>query len=192
MPPRPLVSVKIFPMQASFIAFAVDTLLERCADPVFRRINLPDSAAQLAAPIRERWPVRNPRPDYKWRDTHEPIQEYRSTEESIKELQNRLEALKQNPGLQKDITFERSLKELLNEYGKSLRDVISILDPQGPYGRQAKTTGSTKQARTPRKVKVYKNPSNGEIIETKGGNHKGLKAWKQQYGSDVVEGWLQA
>lgn len=120
------------------------------------------------------------------------IQEYRNTEESILELQNRLAALKQNPGLQKEMQFETSLKELLNQYGKSLRDVISILDPQGAYGRQAKTTATDKQARSPRKVKVYKNPNNGEIIETKGGNHKGLKAWKQQYGSDVVEGWLQA
>lgn len=39
-------------------------------------------------------------------------------------------------------------------------------------------------------VKQYKNPHNGEIIETKGGNHKLLKEWKAEYGSDVVEGWL--
>ncbi|EPG5989341.1 transcriptional regulator, partial [Pseudomonas aeruginosa] len=27
--------------------------------------------------------------------------------------------------------------------------------------------------------------------ETKGGNHKVLKAWKEQYGSETVESWLQ-
>ncbi|MBR7552292.1 DNA binding protein, partial [Mycobacterium tuberculosis] len=35
----------------------------------------------------------------------------------------------------------------------------------------------------------YKNPHNGEIIETKGGNHKLLKEWKAEYGSDTVETW---
>lgn len=120
------------------------------------------------------------------------IQEYRSTEESIQELQNRLAALKSNPGLQKEIQFETKLKELLNEYGKSLRDVISIMDLQGAYGKQTKSAAAEKQARSPRKTKVYKNPNNGELIETKGGNHKGLKAWKQQYGAATVEGWLQS
>jgi hypothetical protein len=27
------------------------------------------------------------------------------------------------------------------------------------------------------------------VIKTKGGNHKGLKAWKDEYGADVVETW---
>jgi hypothetical protein len=30
---------------------------------------------------------------------------------------------------------------------------------------------------------------NGEVIETKGGNHKTLKEWKAKWGGDVVEGW---
>lgn len=34
------------------------------------------------------------------------------------------------------------------------------------------------------------NPHTGEFIETKGGNHKGLKAWKVQYGAETVESWL--
>jgi len=28
-------------------------------------------------------------------------------------------------------------------------------------------------------------------VETKGGNHKILKQWKQEHGSDTVESWLQ-
>jgi hypothetical protein len=39
-------------------------------------------------------------------------------------------------------------------------------------------------------VKVYKNPHTGEVVETKGGNHKTLKEWKAEYGSDTVESWL--
>ncbi|HCL4185724.1 TPA: DNA binding protein, partial [Pseudomonas aeruginosa] len=45
--------------------------------------------------------------------------------------------------------------------------------------------------RKARAVKVYKNPNSGEIVETKGGNHKVLKAWKAEFGNDVVESWLQ-
>jgi hypothetical protein len=35
-------------------------------------------------------------------------------------------------------------------------------------------------------VKVYKNPHSGEIVETKGGNHKTLKQWKAEHGFATV------
>lgn len=38
-------------------------------------------------------------------------------------------------------------------------------------------------------MKTYKNPHSGEVIETKGGNHKTLKEWKAEHGSDLVESW---
>lgn len=53
------------------------------------------------------------------------------------------------------------------------------------------TSSSTAAQRKPREVKRYKHPHSGEIVETKGGNHKILKQWKQEHGSDVVESWLQ-
>ncbi|AYG48470.1 transcriptional regulator (plasmid) [Pseudomonas sp. Leaf58] len=49
--------------------------------------------------------------------------------------------------------------------------------------------GGEPARRQQRRLKRYENPNNGEIIETKGGNHRGLKEWKQQYGADVVESW---
>jgi len=39
-----------------------------------------------------------------------------------------------------------------------------------------------------RKTTTY---SPGEVVETKGGNHKILKAWKEKHGAEKVEGWLQ-
>ena len=118
------------------------------------------------------------------------INEYRATEEAIKELQARLQNLQQDDKLQKELEFEGKLRTLMGEYQKSLRDIIALLDPdskmKAPRGAAVKPAG-TKRAR---KVKQYKNPHNGEIIETKGGNHKLLKEWKAQYGGDVVEGWL--
>lgn len=114
------------------------------------------------------------------------IIEYRATEEAIKELQARLESLNDNPALLKEMEFEEQLRGLMGEYSKSLRDIIKILDPH----RVAAPTAEV-STRKPRTVKTYRNPESGEIIETKGGNHSQLKAWKQQYGAGMVESWLQ-
>ncbi|CAE6895240.1 MULTISPECIES: histone-like nucleoid-structuring protein MvaT [Pseudomonas] len=116
------------------------------------------------------------------------INEYRATEEAIKELQERLKNMSQDDKLKKELEFEGKLRTLMGEYSKSLRDIIALLDPEAKVGklqRGAKTT-TTKRAR---KVKQYKNPNTGDVIETKGGNHKTLKEWKAKWGSDVVESW---
>ncbi len=34
------------------------------------------------------------------------------------------------------------------------------------------------------------NPETGEIVETRGGNHKVLKAWKAQYNLANIDDWL--
>ncbi|TDV70032.1 histone-like nucleoid-structuring protein MvaT [Pseudomonas sp. LP_7_YM] len=118
------------------------------------------------------------------------INEYRATEEAIKELQARLQNLQQDDKLQKELEFEGKLRTLMGEYQKSLRDIIALLDPDSkvkpPRGGVAAKPAVTKRAR---KVKQYKNPHNGEIIETKGGNHKTLKEWKAKWGSNDVESW---
>jgi hypothetical protein len=121
------------------------------------------------------------------------INEYRATEEAIKELQARLNSLQQDDNLQTELEFEGKLRALMGEYSKSLRDVISIMDPDARHSNKAPKTGNAAsgvKTRATRKVKQYKNPHNGEVIETKGGNHKTLKEWKEKWGGDVVEGWV--
>ncbi|MBO3274964.1 hypothetical protein D3C76_635590 [compost metagenome] len=116
------------------------------------------------------------------------INEYRATEEAIKELQERLKNLEKDDKLKKELEFEEKLRALMGSYQKSLRDIISLLDPDAKLGkpsRAAKATGSKRA----RKVKQYKNPNTGEVIETKGGNHKTLKEWKAKWGADTVESW---
>lgn len=119
------------------------------------------------------------------------ISEYRATEEALKELSHRLESLRNDEALQKELDFEKKLRALMAEYGRSLRDIIALLDPQVSTRATAtaKQSGSASKQRRERKVKTYKNPHNGEIIETKGGNHKTLKEWKAQHGADEVESW---
>ncbi|WNZ79435.1 histone-like nucleoid-structuring protein, MvaT/MvaU family [Pseudomonas sp. P105] len=99
-----------------------------------------------------------------------------------------LEALKGDAGLKKEIEFETKLRGLLDQYGFSLKHIINLLDPQSSKRPQMST--EPPGTRKPRQLKIYKNPHTGEVVETKGGNHKTLKEWKIKHGSDVVEGWL--
>ncbi|MCY1460969.1 hypothetical protein D9M71_785760 [compost metagenome] len=96
--------------------------------------------------------------------------------------------MKGDAGLKQEIEFETKLRALLAKYGYSLKDIVNLLDPHA--GRRAPTVQSQSGTRKPRQVKVYKNPESGELVETKGGNHKMLKEWKAKYGSDTVESWL--
>lgn len=117
------------------------------------------------------------------------LAEFRQLEKHLAEQLQALEALKGDVGLKKEIEFETKLRALLGEYSYSLKDVINLLDPQA--GRRRTPAVESKSAtRKPRQVKVYKNPHTGEVVETKGGNHKILKEWKAKYGSDTVESWL--
>ncbi|QXH47923.1 DNA binding protein [Pseudomonas xanthosomatis] len=117
------------------------------------------------------------------------INEYRATEEAIKELQARLTNLQQDGKLQKELDFEKKLRELMAENGKSLRDVIALLDPESKLSKAPRGAAKPVATKRARKVKQYKNPHNGEVIETKGGNHKTLKEWKAKWGGDTVESW---
>lgn len=116
------------------------------------------------------------------------LAEFRQLEKHLAEQLQALEALKGDAGLKKEIEFETKLRELLAKYGYSLRDVINLLDPQA--GRRAPAARQQVGTRKPRQIKVYKNPHTGEVVETKGGNHKILKEWKSKHGAATVESWL--
>ena len=116
------------------------------------------------------------------------LQEFRTLQQTIRELTERMNSLSNDTKLKQEIEFEEKLRTLMAEYNKSLKDVVVILDPDSKLANVKTTkTGATKRAR---KVKQYKNPHTGEMIETKGGNHKELKAWKEKYGADTVESWV--
>lgn len=116
------------------------------------------------------------------------LAEFRQLEKHLAEQLQALEVLKGDAGLKKEIEFETNLRALLAEYGYSLLNVINLLDPKS--GRRTPVAEPQASTRKPRQVKVYKNPETGEVVETKGGNHKTLKEWKAKYGSDTVESWL--
>jgi len=113
---------------------------------------------------------------------------YIHKEQELKRLQAELEALKGNSLLQDEIAFKERLEALMAEYDKTNRDVISLLNPEH---FSTKTAGSkTTAVRKQRKLKIYKNPNTGEEIETRGGNHKGIREWKDKYGEETVNSWV--
>ncbi|MDH0894862.1 MULTISPECIES: histone-like nucleoid-structuring protein, MvaT/MvaU family [unclassified Pseudomonas] len=116
------------------------------------------------------------------------LAEYKALEARLAEQLKQLDALKNDDELKSEIEFEEKLRKLMAEYDVNLRSVIALLDPEASRGAVSVGRGG---ARRQRQVKVYKNPNTGEVVETKGGNHRVLKAWKEQYGAEAVDSWIQ-
>lgn len=112
---------------------------------------------------------------------------YMQKEQQLKQLQEELDRLKNDDRLKAELQFKDKLEALMREFDKSASDIIKLLGPQQTAARPSSTT---RTGRAKRKLKIYKNPNTGEVVETRGGNQKTLKAWKDEYGSDTVEGWL--
>jgi len=118
------------------------------------------------------------------------LAEFKALEAQLAAQLQQLDQMKNDSGLKREIEFETKLQELLAEYNVGLKQVISILDPHY-RAAPASSTASAVKSRKPRELKRYKNPHSGEVVETKGGNHRTLKAWKQEFGGDTVESWLE-
>jgi hypothetical protein len=115
------------------------------------------------------------------------LAEFRAAEKALQEQMAQLEALKKDAGLKREIEFEQKLVGLMKSYDKSLRDIIAILDPKAV----ARASSSPQTATPPARGEGVSEPAHRRAIETKGGNHRGLKAWKEQYGAATVESWVR-
>lgn len=96
--------------------------------------------------------------------------EHRPLERHLVEQLLALDVLKGDSGLKKEIEFESKRRALLNQYGFSMKHIISSLDPQSSKRGTAST--ATPGPSKARQLKAYKNPHTGEVVETEGGNHK--------------------
>lgn len=106
-------------------------------------------------------------------------------EAQLKALEAELASMKEDSQLQKDIEFKEKLEAFMEKYDASKESVLKVIAPELFIEQSEK-----KKTRKPRKLKIYKNPHTGEVVETRGGNHSVLKAWKKEHGGDTVEGWL--
>lgn len=116
------------------------------------------------------------------------LNQYMEKEQLLKKLQDELSSLEQDQRLKKELEFKARLESLMDEYDKRSEHVIELLSPSGG---SAKAVPVSTAQRKKRKLKVYKNPHTGEVVETRGGNQKTLKVWKEEFGPETVESWLQ-
>jgi hypothetical protein len=114
------------------------------------------------------------------------ISEFKALEAQLAAQLKQLEVMKNDEGLKREIEFETKLSALMKTYNIGLSGIVALLDPQAKTKRSASAPATVRKTRA---AKTYKNPQTGEVVETKGGNHKVLKAWKEKHGADVVESW---
>lgn len=110
---------------------------------------------------------------------------YRNIKQQIAQLEAELSKMEADEQFKRELEFETKLHELLKEFDLSPARALALVAPGSvPKREQAQRKG--------REFVVYKNPNSGEIVETKGGNNRVLRAWKSQYGAEVVKGWKQS
>lgn len=118
------------------------------------------------------------------------LRDYYDKKNLLQQLSDELEQLEQDSNLQQDLNFENKVRELMEEFDKDARDVVMIMSAIDPSIQLASTGGGALK-RAPRATKTYTNPHTGEVVKTKGGNHKTLKAWRDKYGKETVQSWAK-
>ena len=116
------------------------------------------------------------------------INDYYQKKQLMEKLANELEKLEQDNALKAELEFENKVRDLMKKYDKAPNDVLQILKAIDP---SIGALPSTETGRPKRALKVYKNPHTGEVVKTRGGNHKTLKLWREQYGKEAVQGWAE-
>ena len=110
-------------------------------------------------------------------------------EAALAKLKKEIANLEKSESYKNEQSLIRGVEKLLTKFGKTKTDLIAFLSE----GAATKSTGkkaASKSTRKRRKLKVYKNPITNAVIETRGGNHKVLKAWKAEYPTQNIEEWI--
>lgn len=119
------------------------------------------------------------------------INSYYEKKNLMQKLAEELEKLEDDQALKQELEFESRVKDLMKEFDKEPRDVLQILaviDPNLPGADTAVAAGG----RAKRPLRTYKNPHTGEVVKTRGGNHKTLKEWREKWGKEEVQNWVEA
>ena len=110
-------------------------------------------------------------------------------EAALAKLKKEIENLEKSESYKNEQSLIRGVEKLLHKFGKTKAELIDYLSD----GKTTKVTTKKPEStntRKRRKLKIYLNPLTNETIETRGGNHKILKAWKNQYPTQNIEEWI--
>lgn len=119
------------------------------------------------------------------------INDYYQKKQLMEKLSEELRQLEQDQALKNELEFEDKVRGLMKEYDKSPKHVLQILSAIDPSvaGAKAEVASGT---RAKRPMKTYKNPHTGDVVKTRGGNHKTLNEWREKYGKEAVQSWQEA
>ena len=110
-------------------------------------------------------------------------------EASLAKLKKEIVLLEKSETYKKEQALIKGVTRLLAKHGKTKSDLILFLNDEAKNPKKKRII-KTKSDRKQRKLKVYKNPVTEEIIETRGGNHRVLKAWRAEYPTKNIEAWV--
>ena len=117
------------------------------------------------------------------------INDYYQKKQLIEQLSEELEKLENDSDLKVELEFENKVRDLMSEYEKNAQDVLKILATIDPSINKGQSTSGSGRPKRP--LKTYKNPHTGEVVKTRGGNHKTLKEWRDKYGKEAVQSWAE-
>lgn len=118
------------------------------------------------------------------------LKDYYQKKQLMEQLADEISKLEEDEALKSELAFEDSIRQLMDEYNKSPKQVFQILKAIDPSLAPAKAEGGS-GTRARRPLKTYKNPHTGEVVKTRGGNHKVLNAWREKYGKEAVQSWQE-
>ena len=114
------------------------------------------------------------------------LNQYVELEKQLKEIQTKLKTLETNKDMKTELEFKEQIEKVMDKYGKDADDLVALIKPYN----SRKNVAATKQIRKPRKLKIYKNPHSGEVVETYGGNNKTIRDWREEYPNEDISNWL--
>ena len=118
------------------------------------------------------------------------INDYYQKKQLMEKLSEELQQLEQDQALKRELEFEDKIRALMKEYDKSPKQFLQVLGAIDPSIAGAKAEASA-GGRAKRPLKTYKNPHTGEVVKTRGGNHKTLNEWRDKYGKEAVQSWQE-
>lgn len=127
---------------------------------------------------------------------------YVESKDALEELKKKVALLEKDESVQKVIGFQSKLNDLMEKYKVTRADVLRLWGIEDAGSKSVKVTKAVKPVKVKktakagdkrfqaRPVKTFKNPHTGEVVKTKGGNHKVLNAWRETYGKEVIDSWI--
>lgn len=126
--------------------------------------------------------------------------EYRKYKKQIENLEKEMERLRDSPEVKEELARREDLAKRHEQHLELIKLEVDRLTNNPEFKRQKRVRDALreseddiapqpKKVRKVRRVMVYKNPHSGEVLKTKGANHKKLREWRDNYGVSEVRRW---